>query len=421
MLKHLFHIDSLISTLLVFIVLVYLGFYFNLDFLDPVQNVIQEFYLSDFVFSKMRDLDKVTIDSNIVIVNVGTLNRIGIAEELNIINKYNPKVVGIDLFFRNTQTPESDSILSNALSKVNNLVLVSKVDYNEEKDAYDSVETSNPLFNQYGMNGYANFITDTSKKADYFCTVRDFYPKVQVENSNLLAFSLKITQSYDSTSVQKFLSRDKDVEIINFRRNINKYRTIDVNELFDRQDSLQFITGKIVLMGILGPDTSTLVDEDVFFTPLNKEFVGKSLPDMYGVTIHANIISMILEGKFINSMPYWLSMVLLFVIVYTNMSAFRYLNKHIEDWYDLVSTSSIACELILLLIFILYIHYLLDYEIQINAVFFAMIMNVPVFEMYDGFFKPNTLKIYKCLMKNIRNNKKFSKSEQSHSERNEVE
>lgn len=405
MLKHFFHIDNLIGTALVFIILIYFGVYFNLDFLDPIQNLVQDFYLTDFVFSKMRDNEKVQFDTNIVIVNVGTLNRSGIAEEINIINKNNPKVLGIDLFFRNPQSPERDSALSKALSKVNNLVLVSKVDYDEGKDVYDSIETSNPLFNRYASNGYANVISDTGKDANFFRTVRDFYPKVQVGDTNLIAFALKITQFYNPSALNRFLARNNETEIINFQRNTNKYRTIDIKELFEKQDSLQFIKDKIVLMGILGPDTSTLVDEDVFFTPMNKEFIGKSLPDMYGVTVHANIISMILEAKFINSLPDWISIAFLFILVYSNMSIFKYLKKYIEEWYEVISNVLIIIELLVIFVSVLYIHYWFNFEIIIQAGFFALIMSTPIFELYQSSFKPMTFKTVGWISRHIRGKK----------------
>ena len=66
---------------------------------------------------------------------------------------------------------------------------------------------------------------------------------------------------------------------------------------------LSFIKDKIVLLGFMGINLNDKTFEDIFFTPLNERYAGKSFPDMYGVVIQANIISMILNKKYINTMP----------------------------------------------------------------------------------------------------------------------
>jgi CHASE2 domain-containing sensor protein len=52
-------------------------------------------------------------------------------------------------------------------------------------------------------------------------------------------------------------------------------------------------------LGFLGEIIGDYVPGDIFFTPLNKKIIGRSLPDMYGVVVHANIIKMILDKEFI--------------------------------------------------------------------------------------------------------------------------
>ena len=109
---------------------------FNLfNAFDPVSHALQEFELTDSVFSKLRPEPE--IDSRIVLVNIGPSRR-AIAEEVRIISEHNPKVIGIDSFFNcegglydTLNCPQlldtlGNLILSNAIMEAGNVVLVSR-------------------------------------------------------------------------------------------------------------------------------------------------------------------------------------------------------------------------------------------------------------------------------------------------------
>jgi CHASE2 domain-containing sensor protein len=159
-------------------------------------------------------------------------------------------------------------------------------------------------------------------------------------------------------------------------------------DVFKRRDSLEFVRGKIVLMGYLGPDTSTLVTEDIFFTPRNPQYVGKTYPDMYGVVVHANIISMVMSERYYSGMPFWMSLTLTILIVYGNMVLFGYIRENYEQWYEPMSIIIIFVELIFWFLAILNVFYLLRYEIKIAGDFFAIIFCVTAFEAYHDSIKP---------------------------------
>jgi hypothetical protein len=63
---------------------------------DPISQALEEFELTDWVFSKLRK-DPVP-DERIVIVNIAPDRRM-IAEQIRIISQHNPRVIGIDSFF----------------------------------------------------------------------------------------------------------------------------------------------------------------------------------------------------------------------------------------------------------------------------------------------------------------------------------
>jgi CHASE2 domain-containing sensor protein len=65
-------------------------------------------------------------DSLITIVDVGHLDRVGIAKQLSIVNKYSPKVIGFD-FLLTTDSLDKDISISKEIDMTKNLVQASKL------------------------------------------------------------------------------------------------------------------------------------------------------------------------------------------------------------------------------------------------------------------------------------------------------
>jgi len=70
---------------------------------------------------------------------------------------------------------------------------------------------------------------------------------------------------------------------------------------------------------------------------MNEKVAGKSTPDMNGIIVHANIISMILENNYVREMPAWVGWLAAILIGWLHMSLFirYYLESHI--WFHLVA------------------------------------------------------------------------------------
>ena len=113
--------------------------------------------MTDLVFSQIRESPKV--DKNVVLVNIGTLSRREIAKQIRIINQYDPKVIGIDGYFYELKEDSiGDMLLNSAFSDIENLVLVSKLEYDPLTETYDSIRFSNEFFNA-DHYGFANLGT----------------------------------------------------------------------------------------------------------------------------------------------------------------------------------------------------------------------------------------------------------------------
>lgn len=247
-----------------------------------------------------------------------------------------------------------------------------------------------PRFVKYGTSGFANLYIDTSKD---FRTARRMLTRVSTNDSSRLMFGLRAAQFFDSNAVGSFLGRGNQLETINFRRNMGKYLTFEREETLMPNDALEAVRGKIVLIGIMGPNTKTPATEDVFFTPMNEKFIGRSYPDMYGVVVHANIISMILDSRYgqsqyINTLPDDWSNVLVIIIIYAIMSLYSYIRHKNEEWYELLSNITTLAGFVLVFVVIVYSLHWFNYEIQMPALFFGIMLSTPIFELYHDSLVP---------------------------------
>lgn len=386
------------ATLLILAIMKFFPVVFSVDMYDPIQSTLEDMQVSDLFFSEYRDYSKIHLDTNISIVNNGHLDREELANLINILNKYEPKVIGIDAMFRSLRDPEEDSALATTFSQTKNLVLVCGLQHTDEtKVFFDTIATSNPMFNQFAHNGYANVISDDDVS---FMTVRMMTPTQYVKDSLVLSFPLKVLSFYNNAKVKKFLKRHNENEVVNFKRNIDKYNTLDISDVFnENKQKLEKIRGKVVLIGYLGPNLKTPVTEDAFFTPMNKFYVGKTDPDMYGIVIHANVISMLLESDYINSTPDWFNYVLTMVILYFNMFFFAFLRENYDFWYQTLSFSYVMLQTLLLsALFILLLRWF-NFDVKMTGVFFGILICIPVFEGYTDSLKPLFISNYQKVKK----------------------
>jgi len=245
-----------------------------------------------------------------------------------------------------------------------------------------------PLFSQYARSGFANFIDE-----EEFRTVRNLRPIEYCDKDLVMAFSVKIAETYNPVATKKVFDRNNEAEIIYFERNLNKYRVIDCEQVFNKRDSIGFVKGKIVLFGYLGPNVNSLSTEDNFYTPMNPNYIGKAYPDMYGMVIHANIISMILDGNYINSMPDKFGLILIILLAYLTMAGFSYLRFYHEEGYESLSLVLLIFEMVLFLAVMFSLLYYFNYYLDLKIMFFVLAVSELVSESYFGSIKPLTKKV----------------------------
>lgn len=365
------------------------------DVFSPVSDAFKDFELSDVVFSHIRENQ--TEEKNIVLVNIGNLDRGGVAELINTLNEFEPKAIGIDAFFRKPKAPELDSALAEAFSKTKNLVLVSELIENQKTGSVDSIKYSNPLFMQYAQPGFADMIAQGTNSLN---TARDCIPKEIYDGDTILSFPSKLASIYDPEKLKRYISRNHDVETINYQGNINVhvegstansktvFTALDWTDVFDKRFTPETIKGKIVIMGFMGEYIGQNNWQDKFCTPLNSQYVGRTAPDMYGVVVHANIVSMILKESYINDMPQWLNILLSLIFIFFTVWVFNWLYLNTAEWWDGISMILSIIGVILLSVTSVMIFDQKNYTFDIALSSVALLLSGNLIELYWGILKP---------------------------------
>lgn len=364
------------------------------DVFDPIGAVFEDMESTDIVFSQLRE-DPIA-EEDLVLVNIGDLPRAGIADLVNIINSAEPKVIGMDMVFK---YPKEDTLgdlkLSEAFSRIENLVMYSKLLNADDDDDFDSLEVSYPPLFGYGETAFVNFITGAADQDDLkMC--REFAVSESVKGREELAFSVKMAQHMDSAKVARFLARDKDVEIINYRGNIFDYGAteyaisyfaLDWYQVLNMEFAPELIKDKAVIFCYLGSelgDRKAL--DDKYFTPLNKNYVGKTHADMFGGVVHANAFSMIMSEDYIDEMSETLGYILALVILYLNIVLFTVIYKVMPKWYDGLSKLIQLIEAAALFSLGLIVFNSFGYKIDTTLAIVAVLIVGDALEVFFGVF-----------------------------------
>ncbi|HAB53012.1 MAG TPA: hypothetical protein DCE80_12735, partial [Ignavibacteriales bacterium] len=151
------------------------------------------------------------------------------------------------------------------------------------------------------------------------------------------------------------------------------------------ENDLSFIKDKIVLIGFMGIRLNEKTLEDIFFTPLNERYAGKSFPDMYGVVIHANIVSMILNKKFINIMPQWLSIILAVILSYVSAYIIYSFKRKHKDWFGtFTKLYMLTVSLLNLYIGVMVLHHF-NYRINLTLAIAVVFLTGTILDLYNNF------------------------------------
>jgi CHASE2 domain-containing sensor protein len=375
-----FHRDALLSVLFTYMLLGFLGLiFFNTKYLNPIYQALYDFEFTDFYYTLFDEPSK-TIDPDIVLVNIGNKDRKAIANMVGVLAEYHPSVIGLDVCFIEQKDLATDSILKAALHGSTPLVLASQLMYLHDTTTVPEIQRTHPFFGVQRKEGYGSFLGQANR------TVRYFQPYIQPKPDSLLyAFSTKMAKEHKPEAYAQLMQRGGRAEYINYRH--THFISIDADSVYVGHPGLEIIKGKVVLMGYLGDEDKPDRLEDLHLTPFNKSFGGHSVPDMYGVEIHAHILKMIFSGKYVFEPDKWLLRLLAFLLTLLHIYPFLYyfVKKHI--WFHIVAKSMQLLSSGIIFIICMYLFHYFDIRMEPAYLIYAVILSVDALYFLDGIAK----------------------------------
>jgi CHASE2 domain-containing sensor protein len=370
--RYLLKRDTIFATIFCLVLLVLLGMIpFNFYAINPLKIALKDFDFNDIAYAKgKRKAD--SMDKRIVVINIGHAGREELAYIIEKTASFQPKVIGLDAYFVGERDPKGDSTLRSVFEKTDNLITASRLARSDSglvviPEYFDS---STKTRGSVHLIGYE------------VGTIRFYAPFEKVGHKKYPHFSTAIANVYDSTARLKLEKRHKQVETINYLRRVDQYKIIEVDDLMTDNVEASFLKDKIVLLGYINPDPNDI--EDKQFTPMNAQYIGKSKPDMNGVIVQANIISMVLDGNYIKKMPIWFAWLVAIIIGWIHMSLFvrYYLDDHI--WFHLVAKIAQIASAFFFTYLGIYVFDKFDIRIDMKYTLYVIVLSVDIIYFYEA-------------------------------------
>jgi len=286
-LKWLFR-DALFCTVLSLMAFTILAnFILSTSFFNPLLHSVKDFSFLDAYYSNNFS-KKTEIDTTIVLVNIGDLDRKDIARLIEKISEQKPAIIALDIIFKEVGQKEIDSALLSALLNAN--VVMPYIHYRDSIHDYGKIS---PI---QTAKGYVNLTNVQPTEV-----IRGFEGIHTSNGGNAYALSSQVVRQYqkgflwNSNEYSKKLRYERRIRFYGHYKDFLHFEGVD----FLTNKTIPSLTNKIVLIGYAGHPAGNPYDvEDKHFTPLNPHPLGKGIPDMFGLTIHANIINMLLNNDF---------------------------------------------------------------------------------------------------------------------------
>ena len=379
--KYLYERDTIFASIWVFLFIVVLGSIpLNLGIMNPIKLGLKDFDFNDLSYSKLGKAQNTPIDNNIVIINIAHADREGLALLIDKTASFEPKVMGLDVTFDGPRDPHKDSLLRETVNRNKNLVLAVKY----QTDSTDKLISAENYFLTGSANfGYVNFPYEENE------TVRGYFPfKSDDKDKSLIlpSFSSTLIRLFDTIVYKRISKKINKNVIINYARTVTdrkkQYLIIEGEDLLMDNIDSSAITGKIALLAYVNIDPNDI--EDKKFTPMNKKFAGKSTPDMNGIMVHANIISMVIEDNYVKKLPLWAHLLISVIVCWLFMSFFirYYLESHI--WFHLVAKIAQVLSAIFFVWLGIYLFDKYRLKVDLKLSLIVIVMAVDVIYFYEA-------------------------------------
>jgi CHASE2 domain-containing sensor protein len=387
MYKRLLQPHSIILTIVILFLIWFINLVrLNLHYLDPFNNGIKDYEITDIVYAYLGQ-DLKYVEDRIVIINSGPPEREKIARLVAKLDSAGAKAIGLDFFFSDFTASAKDTLLQKALKLNDNIVLACQLfDKNIADNQLDSITGVDSFFSNYATLGYANFPSNSTK------TIRTFSPQENIAGKPQPAFATAILEKYDPKAYQAFMARNKKLERIHYIGHKDHFISNHIDRILDSM-SLEELTlsikDKIILVGYAPEDdwANPLVDRH--YSPLNKNYDIKAIPDIFGIVIHANVLSMILNDRYINETPRWLSFLLSVLLCYFNVILIHWVYVKFHEAFHGITRALQLVEFLLLFFIVAYVFYAYRLSIDFSLGILSVLLAYDVIMIYESLIKKN--------------------------------
>ncbi len=380
------YLHALIITGLVFALIGLLKLVtFNSHYFAPFNNGIKDYEITDILFSQLRDPDRVRRESRVVLVHVDKPARAEVARLVERIAGQSPAAIGVDIVFPGRKDARGDSLLAASLRAHPQVILAGNLGpYDEKRKGITGMAGSDPLFTTGVETAYTNFLAGTDR------TIRLFSPFVTtLDSQEHVAFAVALVHRYAPHRIGqlKWDSGDRPVRI-NYSGDYRNFLRVDGQALLDAdEEALAVFRDRIAIIGFTDSRARDAPIEDRYFTPLNAVYTGRSLPDMYGAVIHANIVSMLLDGSYIFELPGWLEGLLVVVFTYANVLIIHWIYHRLPDTFHGVTRIMQLVELLCFFFLVALLFYYFRLKIDFATGLLALVLVYDIVMIYESFIR----------------------------------
>ena len=364
----LIHRDAFLCTLLTFLLAgIFYGIFVNLSILDPFEKAFKDFNFTDIFYSKK--FKQAERNDKIILVNIKHADRFKIARAIDFIGEQKPAAMGLDIIFKERRQPFFDSVLKATINRHDNLITA----YFRDNDSV--VRNDSYFRRKNSKEGYINLDLHGQNTV-----IREFIGRKQGHEEGI-AFAAQI--ALEAGFINKAFTDEKLKHRlpINYIGRQEAFLTFDIDEIL-RAEKIPAIKDAVVLFGYLGEANNEFDIEDKHFTPMNEAWVGRSVPDTYGVVIHANILNMLMQDSFIKRLPRFLVLLFSFIICFYVIMLGMRIYKRSNLAYDL----TIKIVQLVVSIILLYLAFvLLKYRLYVNTapILIISVLGIEIIEYYS--------------------------------------
>ena len=323
----------------------------------------ESFSFSDF-YVRTASHGIARMSGNIAVVDIGDLDRSGIAALLESLSAMEPKAVALDVFFRYPGQAGDDD-LSFAACLTDNLVLPRDVNHPELTSFFYEDATE------------ARFAAVNLQASTARDVIRSYCPVFETAEGPIDAFGLTLAAQLRPDLALQVRQRGSSNEFI--RYDGVDFPLFEAEEILSADPSVaDIIRGRGVFVGDLNDP------QDKRMTPVE--------PDMPGVLIHAKIAQTVLSGKPVRQVPRWLVVVIAALVCALFVWIYQLIRDH--KWGKAASLLTRGAQFLLMYLFFVVGYWLysgpgilLDFSLPMLMLGLGSLAYDLVFGFYDLFTK----------------------------------